>query len=636
MAYVFNPSGVDQFVGGGLNKQNNPRMVGMEATSSSSGRRWNLRYRFTVPIQMSRIDVVFNLTRNLSGPLSVGLTDDENTITPNDAQKKTSGAKITHTWDRNLEAGKTYYLWLNYRGSMFEYANCTEGSVTITATPAASTLSAENGVLGEEQKLIITAGSSEFTHDILYQVGESSGEIAKNSNAAEVLWTPPVALAAENTGGKSVDCTFTVVTYISGKENARSTTTVTYSIPESCSPALGASFTPVNEGLSSQFDGIFIQGRSKLKARYIAEFQYGATLSGFDTKIGNATVQHSASEYISDVLGRAGTLAVSGRVTDSRGFNAEVDESINVEEYAAPVVIPVSEKSAIICQRCNADGVLDSRGLHLRIEAGKKFSAVAGSNKCLLRYRLAEMDGVFSDWITLLDKGSKETEIRTTTSDTLQETKGYTVEIGVLDDIGESATIVFYISTLDVPLHLGAGGKNIGVGRYCDYHEPYRVDVGWDIRLDTGVRIYPFPGEEKEVVNALIPSEGITRSKLAADALYSPIAPAVSKPITAADIGKTIRTSWNTAATYTLTQENSAQIPVGAEIAVLFWGVNDADVLIQASGGVKLVVSGETTVKADNSVKISQAFGMLAIKKVETNSSTGDAWLVTGNVEVVS
>ena len=502
MAVTITPSSSAQFVSQSENS-NNLSTVGLIASSSGTGRRWRMRYTFSVSVQMSSFTVTFKLSKKLSGKVSVGFTSSLSTICPRDVYVTMSSTSVKATFNKTLTPGKSYYLWLDYTGSTFETATCTRTNVSIAAIPAASTLTAASGTLGVEQTLTINAGSSAFTHTVQYAVGSASGTIATNTSETALTWTPPLSLAEQNTKGKSVSCTFTVITYVNGTENARSTKTVSYTIPASAAPEISLTLTPENGSLPSAFSGVYVQGRSKVNAAYSVETKYGAAVSGYATTVGTAAKSHASTPYVSDILASAGSIDVTGKVTDSRGYTASVSENITVESYDRPTLTPVSGAGSIVCGRATSDGVLSETGLQLRVRVGKKFSSVAGINRCLLRYRIAEDGADYGEWKTLLEKGSTANDISTNPGETLESTKAYVVEIGVVDDIGESMSVEFRIPTLDVPLHLGKGGKNIGIGRYADYSEDHRVDVGWDVNLASGVRIHPYPGEEEAVLEAL-------------------------------------------------------------------------------------------------------------------------------------
>ena len=134
-----------------------------------------------------------------------------------------------------------------------------------------------------------------------------------------------------------------------------------------------------------------------------------------------------------------------------------------------------------------------------------------------------------------------------------------------------------------------------------------------------------------------IASGAVTRAKLAQDALYSPIVGGVdTRYITVSDIGKTLKGVWNAAMTLTITQENSANIPEGAEFAVLRWGTSGGNDCKIIADGTRLIFTGEDTLHKNGIAKISDAFGMIALKKISSDPTQGDSWLVTGNAEVVS
>lgn len=139
------------------------------------------------------------------------------------------------------------------------------------------------------------------------------------------------------------------------------------------------------------------------------------------------------------------------------------------------------------------------------------------------------------------------------------------------------------------------------------------------------------------VQTSKIADGSVTRAKLAKDALYSPIVGGVgTRYITSTDIGKTLKGNWNAAMTLTITQENSANIPEGAEFAVLRWGNSSGDDCKIIADGTRLIFTGDGTLHKNGTAKISEAFGMIALKKTSSDSTLGDSWLVTGNVEVVS
>lgn len=143
------------------------------------------------------------------------------------------------------------------------------------------------------------------------------------------------------------------------------------------------------------------------------------------------------------------------------------------------------------------------------------------------------------------------------------------------------------------------------------------------------------------VETAKIKNANVTRDKLANDALYSPTATFNSnRAIALTDLGKTLWPQWSSAgATYTLslTADVSNALPVGFEVAIVYM-ITSCKVRLSVSG-VRMVHAGDGQIVNPNETKtlvITEIGNMIALKKMDNGGSSGDLWLVTGNVEVVS
>lgn len=500
MAYTIKPSGSTQYIGSSK-QTTNSGLVGLQLVGYYY--KYRMRYSFTVPVQMTKLTVVFQLDNAIQGKMSVGLTTSSgDEIVSDTTVTADSSNRVTATYTRTLIPGTTYYLWLGYSGSNYETARCFAENVTITATAAASTLAVKDGTLGAAQTLTINRADTAFTHTIQYTVGSISGTIATKTSAGNVNWTPPLSLAAQNTTSKTISCKLTLTTYSGSTAVGTSETTISLTIPASTAPTVTAAYEPESD-LPSAFDGIYVQGKSKVKADYSAAGQHGASIKNYVTTVNGKATTHTAASFTSEVITGSGSVSVAVKATDSRGYSTTKTETITVQPYEAPAVIPASGQTAIVCARATADGVLNDSGTYLRVRAGKRFSSVSGKNECLLRYRYAAEGESYGAWSALLDKGSSANEISTTLNLNLNPTKAYKVEIGVSDDVGSASAITFSISTQDVPLHLGNGGKNVALGRYCDYSSEKRIDIGWDVYLSKGARIHPPEGETVEFLKGM-------------------------------------------------------------------------------------------------------------------------------------
>lgn len=123
----------------------------------------------------------------------------------------------------------------------------------------------------------------------------------------------------------------------------------------------------------------------------------------------------------------------------------------------------------------------------------------------------------------------------------------------------------------------------------------------------------------------------VTRSKLAQDALYSPVENFDgAHALTAADIGKTLASSGAGENTVTLTTDVSAVLPIGAEIAV-FW-MTGTNVKLQFTGTMRIVMPGKD-ILVNSNLKLSKIYTLVALKKIQTDAANGDIWMVQGDVE---
>ena len=140
------------------------------------------------------------------------------------------------------------------------------------------------------------------------------------------------------------------------------------------------------------------------------------------------------------------------------------------------------------------------------------------------------------------------------------------------------------------------------------------------------------------VATSKIANNAVTRAKLANDALYSPVKVInySAHVISADDIGKTLFVSISGDVSITLDKEVADALPVGTEIAVCAFTSPNVTITLN---GVRVCIFDEAikgTVNGSVSLAVQIPHGMVALKKVYKQTTYGDLWFVTGNVEVVS
>ena len=268
---------------------------------------------------------------------------------------------------------------------------------------------------------------------------------------------------------------------------------VTFTLVEddTTKPSVSMDFSLNNGSMPSTFDGLYIQGKSRLDINLSAEGKYGANITSCYAKVDGKT--YNSGSFITDAITASGDVDVLGYAKDSRGFTREVADKVNVIQYSKPLVVPVGSDNAISCYRSDGNGVKVGNSTSLWIKAKRTFYSVSGKNLCALQWRSKLITEAWNDqihlWNDLIGKSVATTdEYNALLSGVVfDKKKSYTVQIRAVDDIGEYDLKTFEIPTEDVALHLGKGGKNVSVGTYCDYSEEYTFYSDWKAKFDKDV-----------------------------------------------------------------------------------------------------------------------------------------------------
>lgn len=234
------------------------------------------------------------------------------------------------------------------------------------------------------------------------------------------------------------------------------------------------------------FDGLFIRGKTKVNVTLAAASE-ASEIASESITCGSVTVEGSKASFdLTD------SFRLNGTATDVRGYSASVSKRITALSYTAPTVAPLTGRTEVVCARCLADGTVSQKGEFLLIQAQRlwtSFESNAGMqlNKCILRYRIKTASGDYSGWATLLAEDAGTNVYNSKVSGVVLDVKtAYTVQIGVVDTIGESRTITFPVAASGVPFHVGKGNRNVSVGAYCDYSRTDVFDVWFTQYFFTG------------------------------------------------------------------------------------------------------------------------------------------------------
>lgn len=244
-----------------------------------------------------------------------------------------------------------------------------------------------------------------------------------------------------------------------------------------------------NGSLPSKFDDVYIQGKSKAEVKLTVSGKYGASIKSYSASVDGKEYANTPN-FTSDVFQNP-EVEIKATATDSRGFTATIQKIVNVFEYSKPALLPISGENAIQCYRSNGTSEKVVNGEFVWVKVKRHFS-IQQINTCAIQWRKKETSQAWNDavhlWSDLLSKSADGTQYSGLIEGvTFANEKSYTIQLRAIDDVGEYDIKTFDVPTDDIALHLGKGGKNVSVGKYCDYSEEYTFSSEWKAIFDQDV-----------------------------------------------------------------------------------------------------------------------------------------------------
>ena len=365
---------------------------------------------------------------------------------------------------------------------------------TITTIPRATqpTLSTERVNMGSSLVISMPRASSAFKHALTYVMGDKRKTFAERLDTT-TTWTVPYDLAEAIPNAKSGTCTIYCDTWSGGTLIGTKSVNFTAVVPEDSAtkPTISCATSPVPViTLGEDFDGLYIQGITKIKTEITAEGQFDASITDYYSTVTNTGETSSpwGDVYIHPVPVSSGQARVIYSVKDSRGISNRSEHYIDVLPYSGPSVIAAADERMVVCARCDENGTLLSSGTYLRIKAGKRYSKVEHEgkqlNRCWLSYRYkVSTSDAYSSWKPLIVRNNLEDDFVDVILDGVvtSTTTSYDVQIIAADDMGNSHTIPFEIPTDKVNFHEREGGDGAAFGKYNERPKALEIAEDWEI-----------------------------------------------------------------------------------------------------------------------------------------------------------
>lgn len=331
-----------------------------------------------------------------------------------------------------------------------------------TLVPEATVPIFENApvTLGSILKITLSPNLDTLRHTLLYQADGVQTQIAADLPAGETAWEVPYSLAAvfptQTEGMAQLVCR----TYLDGKPvGEEQAVWFQFVVPDNdiTKPVIDSFLLTPEGDLPEKFAGLHIRNVTRLRGELTAHGPY-SPIRAYQLTGSGITSEASRNSPCYGYSEASGPVTVFARVTDWRGFCRELGAEIFVHPYNPPSAAPAAG-SAVVCIRCDAQGVPDSRGTHLKIEARKQYSSIAPAgvelNTCRMEYRFRQAAAAqYSAWTPLPDA---ETYV---SKEMLLDVKhSYQVQLRASDDIGREGILTLAIPSDHVTLHLKRGGK---------------------------------------------------------------------------------------------------------------------------------------------------------------------------------
>lgn len=371
-------------------------------------------------------------------------------------------------------------------------------TINLTNIPRASTIAyVSNVTLGNACTVKWYPQSKDFRYRLVFLVWDwwyISDVIHPNTTSiyTDSSCIIPIEVAKQFPNSKDADMTVELYTY----SDEAGTIKVGTEAAEACKvyipenedtlPTAKMNLSPVST-LSEAFKGLYIQSKTRVQADFTgSEAKYSASIKSYWMTVNG---KEYIEPYQSDLLSKSGTISVKGSVTDTRNCSSSTTQNIEVIAYSKPSLVPYSGESSIVCKRCDPNGNINPSGTSLRIKAGRQYSKITANdtqkNFCSMKLKY-KAEGATS-WAyesTILKESDTADSVDVIpTGISLSTSTTYLVQIEVADTIGESSSTLITIPTADVTVHLRAGGKAIGVGKYAEKDNILDIDDEWEVNI---------------------------------------------------------------------------------------------------------------------------------------------------------
>ena len=366
---------------------------------------------------------------------------------------KTGTTRIYHNADGTKSFGAD-----GGAGIYTNAVNCTgSGSWDLPTIPRASSFSVSGNTLNSQISVSISRASNNFTHKLIYQLGNITREYTNLTTSAS--FTPPITDANEfPSNSSSKNATLTLITYNDGNEIGRKV--IDYTLYMGSETDYNPTFTYTLSDSENLDYGSYVQNVSKLSGVISATAKYGASIKSYSIRFDDS-VYTTANFTTSNPISRSGNVNGTIIVTDTRNKSTTQTFIISVLAYNKPTI---NSFSVVRDETTPANAIVDldidvtSLGNH-------------NSKTYLLKYKS-------SNDLSYTTTQLNNTNYSLDTQQTIVISENYSYEfvLVISDDFYTTERAISISSAFDL-MNFNASGKGVAFGKVSEIDDAIEVQM---------------------------------------------------------------------------------------------------------------------------------------------------------------
>lgn len=296
---------------------------------------------------------------------------------PANSKTQMFSVSLTINHDSNGDSG-TIEASFNYDSGW-----CTgSASKTLTKIYRQSTFGTISGsTLGSSITVNITRYNSAYTHTLWYSFGSKTWQSVGTGIGTSKAFTPALSLASEIPNAASGKMTLILRTFNGSTQIGSDVKKeITVSVPNTSDTKPILSFTVSDANGYAKSSTTYLKGMSAIKAAITSSGQYGASIKTIATTVNGST--YYTNPAVSSIINKTGSISVSVKVTDSRGYSTTSSQSVSFINYTAPII------DSLKTVRCDSSGNANSSGAYIKASFTASANNITGNTvSYLMKYK---------------------------------------------------------------------------------------------------------------------------------------------------------------------------------------------------------------------------------------------------------